>query len=75
LLDCRGWPQVWRSSLRLKSGADEPFIFALDGFAIDEQCEPIFERKTGDIGLPPLLLEGFRHAQYGRSRICNSMAF
>src|SRR5215467_6305045 len=39
----------------------EPLVLALDGFAIDEQGEPLLERKRGNIGLMPLLLKGPCH--------------
>ena len=42
--------------------ADEPLVLALDRFPIDEQAEPLLERKGGDIGLALLLLKGLRHS-------------
>jgi hypothetical protein len=42
--------------------ADEPLVLALDGLAIDQQAEPFLEREGGDIGVPPLLFERFRHS-------------
>jgi hypothetical protein len=41
---------------------DEPFAFALDGLAIDEEVEALLERERSNSGLLSPLLEGFGHA-------------
>ena len=40
----------------------EPLVFALDGFPVNEECEPLLERQRFDAGLSPLLFECLCHA-------------
>jgi hypothetical protein len=57
VLDGRVLPEVGKLEPR-----DEPFAFALDGLAIDEEAEALLERGRSHSGLLSLLLERFGHA-------------
>jgi len=37
--------------------ADQPFVLALGGFAVDEQSKPLFEGQCCDVGLSLLFVE------------------
>ena len=42
--------------------ADQPFVVALGGLAVDEQSKPLLEGQGRDVGLSLLFVERLRHA-------------
>ena len=42
--------------------AGKPLVFPFDGLTINQKPEPVLERESGDIGLPPLIFKRLGHA-------------